>query len=603
MEKYSVYLISHNNSNHHYIGKTNNIKQRLRQHYADSRKKNKTFIHQWIRKYPDFNVDILEDNLDESISFIYEKMYIGLFKSWNINLMNLTEGGEGVSGYRHNNLTKKIISEMNNNKKYSDESRKIMSEKKIGEKHPLYGKFVSIQTKYRNAMSSTKKHFPVNVYDLNGNFINNFDSHITAKYSIYSDISFSTGEILANCNRKQLTCHGFIIQYQNDDKIDEVLFRIKNSSVKNKKDIIQYDLSMNYIATYNSSYQAEKILRTQNINIYSADIRNCCEGKCKTVKGFIWKYEDKPINEIILPNNDISLDIKKKSNKNLSILNIPVISNDINTFKQYLINLNQNIECFDNFIKINKHNLIISYNSSKTHNSTTVTKKYFIENINKYNKQNLRLINIWEYDWNNKQSILKSQLENILKLTPNKIPARKCIIREIHSHTSNVFLKENHLQGYTISKINLGLFYNDELVSIMTFGPLRKNLGRKSIDNHYELLRFCNKLNTTVVGGASKLFKYFIKHYNPQHIISYANRDWSNGNLYKNLNMVEEYSTEPGYDWYKDEIKYNRFKFRKSELIKAGYEPDKTEDNIMIERGYLKVYNSGNLKYTYTPTH
>ena len=148
MNSYLVYLISHPDSNHYYIGKTNDLKQRIRKHYDDSRKKNKTFIHQWIRKYPNFDIEILEDNIDEPTSFMFEKMYVGLFKSWNISLMNLTNGGEGTSGNRHTDITKQILSNVNKGKYYSEESRKLMSEKRLGEKHPLYGKPMSFITKY-----------------------------------------------------------------------------------------------------------------------------------------------------------------------------------------------------------------------------------------------------------------------------------------------------------------------------------------------------------------------------------------------------------------------------------------------------------------------
>ena len=85
-------------------------------------------------------------------------------------------------------------------------------------------------------------------------------------------------------------------------------------------------------------------------------------------------------------------------------------------------------------------------------------------------------------------------------------------IKEISSKDCSSFLDQNHIQGKLGAKVRLGLYYNDELVSLMTFGALRKNLGQKSEDGSYELLRFCNKLNTNVVGGASKLFKHFINN-------------------------------------------------------------------------------------------
>ena len=96
----------------------------------------------------------------------------------------------------------------------------------------------------------------------------------------------------------------------------------------------------------------------------------------------------------------------------------------------------------------------------------------------------------------------------------------------------------------------------------MTFGKLRKPLNTKSIENEFEMLRFCNKLNTSVVGGASKLFKYFT-NYNFNNITSYANLDHSNGNIYKQLGFSFINITTPGYYYIVNGIKQHRFKFRK----------------------------------------
>ena len=131
----------------------------------------------------------------------------------------------------------------------------------------------------------------------------------------------------------------------------------------------------------------------------------------------------------------------------------------------------------------------------------------------------------------------------------------------------------------------------------MTFGKQRKNMGNKSEENTYELLRFCNKLNTSVIGGASKLFKYFIDNYKPEEIITYADRSWSQGNLYRKLGFDFIYETQPNYYYVVDGIRKNRFNFRKDILIKDGFDPNKTEREIMLERKIYRIYDSGQLKF------
>lgn len=124
-------------------------------------------------------------------------------------------------------------------------------------------------------------------------------------------------------------------------------------------------------------------------------------------------------------------------------------------------------------------------------------------------------------------------------------------------------------------------------------------MGQKSIENSYELLRFCNKLNVNVIGGASKLFKYFIEKYKPNSVISYADRSWSQGDLYDKLKFKFIHKTQPNYYYVIDGVRKHRFNFRKNILIEQGSDPNKTEHDIMLERKVYRIYDSGNLKYLF----
>ena len=115
------------------------------------------------------------------------------------------------------------------------------------------------------------------------------------------------------------------------------------------------------------------------------------------------------------------------------------------------------------------------------------------------------------------------------------------------------------------------------------------------------MLRFCNILNTTVIGGASKLLKYFIKTYHPKQIISYADRRWSNGNLYEKLGFKFCYNTKPNYFYIKSTggKRINRFSLRKDVLVRKYNCPiEKTEHEFCNELGYYRVYDCGSKKYS-----
>ena len=244
-----------------------------------------------------------------------------------------------------------------------------------------------------------------------------------------------------------------------------------------------------------------------------------------------------------------------------------------------------------------KQNIAVEYNGLYWHSEEYKDTNYHLNKTELCEKQGIRLIHIFEDEWLYKQEIVKSRLKSILGIIDNKIYARQCIIKEVSFKESNEFLEKNHIQGNCMSKYRYGLYYNNELVSLMTFGAKRKSLGSKSEEGCYELLRFCNKLNTNVVGGASKLLKHFIKTHNPKEIISYCDRRWSQGQLYEKLGFKFDHVSKPNYFYVINGKRENRFKYRKSELIKQGFDKNKTEHEIMLGRKIYRIYDCGTILY------
>lgn len=239
-------------------------------------------------------------------------------------------------------------------------------------------------------------------------------------------------------------------------------------------------------------------------------------------------------------------------------------------------------------------NIAIECNGVYWHNELFKGNNYHINKTKTCKELGYELLHIWEDDWKFKKDIIKSILKYRLGIVDKKIYARKCILKEVNTKNYKEFLNNNHIQGYASSSINLGLYYNDELVSLMTFGWRRTN-GKKE----YELIRFCNKINTIVIGSASKLFKYFLSNYDYNQIISYADISLFNGNLYKTLGFKFSNLSKPNYHWVIDGIRKHRYNYSKRKLIKGGYNPNKTEVEIMNERGYYRVFSTGQEKYIF----
>ena len=224
--------------------------------------------------------------------------------------------------------------------------------------------------------------------------------------------------------------------------------------------------------------------------------------------------------------------------------------------------------------------------------------------LNKYKKSvdnEIKLCTIWEDDWTLKREICESFILNKISKS-NRLMARKTLIREIDYNTSREFLDKNHLQGDCKSSKRVGLYYGDDLVTLMTFSKLRLPFNSKNSDNKdvWELTRFCNKINTSVVGGASKLLKYFVKTYKPIEIQTYSDNLISDGNLYEKLGFEYKWTSNPGYWYVVNNIRSHRFNWRKSKLVKDGYDSNKTGEEIMAELGYWKIYNAGNKKWILT---
>jgi very-short-patch-repair endonuclease len=222
---------------------------------------------------------------------------------------------------------------------------------------------------------------------------------------------------------------------------------------------------------------------------------------------------------------------------------------------------------------------------------------YHIEKTEFASEKGVKLIQILEDEIRETPKLVESRLSSIFGMNERKIYARKCEVREVDKKELLDFVKKNHMQGNAGCEVSIGLYHNDILVSIMTFGSLRKSLGSKHRENHWELIRFCNRHNMTVIGGASKLLKHFIKIHNPSEIISYCDRRWSDGKFYEKLGFELESKTRPNYYYVKNGLRENRYKYRKDVLVSQGFDTQKSEKEIMTERGFLRIYDCGSYKF------
>lgn len=200
-----------------------------------------------------------------------------------------------------------------------------------------------------------------------------------------------------------------------------------------------------------------------------------------------------------------------------------------------------------------------------------------------------------------KKNLVESFLKNLLGFATLKLGARECDIKIVAEEEKKNFLNENHLSGNCRASLNFGLYYKDELVSLMTISKYRRMFKTKTPTSEkiYEIVRFCSKKGYSIRGAGSRLFSYFIDNYEFDSVISYSENDYFDGGFYEHLGFLESHKTKSGYYYSDGETRHHRYKFKKNSLVEQGYDKEKTESQIMAELGYAAVYNRGITKWVY----
>lgn len=165
-----------------------------------------------------------------------------------------------------------------------------------------------------------------------------------------------------------------------------------------------------------------------------------------------------------------------------------------------------------------------------------------------------------------KLDIICSIIKNKFGIITNKIFARNCTIEEFKENKLK-FFKFNHLMDSGQGKC-IGLFKD---------GVCLCGLQYISKKDSIEISRFCNKLNTIVVGGFSRLLDKL-----PQKtIISFVDRRYGDGRYLENLGFKIE-NEDVSFRWVKNNKTFHRLKFKGN----SGY-----------DYGCYKIWDCGQAKY------
>lgn len=242
-------------------------------------------------------------------------------------------------------------------------------------------------------------------------------------------------------------------------------------------------------------------------------------------------------------------------------------------------------------------NILIEIDPSFTHNSLPnkiygkfggIDKNYHSDKTFLARQNGYKCIHIFDWDdWNKIKYLLQDK---------KTLYARKLQVKEVDKKECNEFLNNYHLQNSCNGQeIRLGLYKDNELIEIITFGKPRYNKNYQ-----WELLRLCTKPEYKVVGGSEKLFKHFIQLVNPESIISYCDNSKFSGEVYSKLGFIQKGKPHPSLHWSKDDehITDNLLRQRGfDQLFNTNYGKGTSNEELMLEHGWLPIYDCGQMTF------
>lgn len=253
-------------------------------------------------------------------------------------------------------------------------------------------------------------------------------------------------------------------------------------------------------------------------------------------------------------------------------------------------------------IFVPKINLGIEYNGLYWHSEKFKKNKFhLLEKTLKSNEKGIKLIHIFEDEWLDKRDIVLSKIKHLCLLDNSpKIFGRKTFVHKIDKNEGEKFLEKYHIQGKGISSLYYGAYFRNQLIAVMSF-------KKENNENEWELTRFASDYNYICCGVGGKLFRCFIKEYNPTLVKSFADRRWTineKNNLYIQLGFNFDSYIPPDYRYFFNG-KYQRihkFNLRKKNILKKygkkfNLNENMTEKEMTQKMGLLRVYDCGLIKY------
>ena len=394
---------------------------------------------------------------------------------------------------------------------------------------------------------------------------------------------YSKVDIISTHAKVEIICpkHGIFLQTPKEHLRGRGCRLCGNEAKRSKLNLDRSLVVQRLLSVSNGRYIVPDTIEYKNDR---SKIKVICpvHGEWETTPSTLWKGAGCPkcANQVSRPEEEIRDFLLKFLNKD------DVIERDRSVLGR------QELDLF-----IPKLNLAIEYNGLRWHSQRfKKDKNYHLNKLERCNEKGIRLIQIFEDEWLEKKDVVLSKIGHIIGCDGGKrIFARKCTVEAIKPDTAKIFLEKNHIQGYGRSTVYYGAYYEDKLVSVMSF--LMESEGM------WNLTRFATDNSCVCVGIGGKLFSRFLKDHNPTQVKSFADRRWtldSEDNIYTKLGFRLDDILPPEYRYINGTRREHKFGYRKDRLHKKyGISMDMTELEMTRKLGFDRIYDCGLFKYVW----
>lgn len=255
----------------------------------------------------------------------------------------------------------------------------------------------------------------------------------------------------------------------------------------------------------------------------------------------------------------------------------------------FLTNSRKIIAPFELDFYFPKQKIAIEFNGLYWHSEHQKPKNYHFEKYQHCKDKNIKLLQFFEDELEDKKEIIKQKMLYEFGLYENSVYARKCNIVDVDINKRKEFLNKHHIQGDARSSLAYGLEYDGELKAVISF--LKKN------KKEFILNRFAT--SSPVAGGFSRLLNHCEKINDNPQITTFADLRYSDGKLYNEIGFCVNKQLKPDYYWVKGRARYHKFNFRHGTGLKnlKNYDPYLSETENMHRHGFFKIYDAGKIRF------